>query len=61
VARARHAAHKTLAERPPAADEHERILDLLRRRQGAQLARLLRAHSHGKKSVIEASFGSGGA
>ena len=57
VARARFSAHKTPAQWAKAVDEHERMLDLLRRRQGARLARLMRAHLRGKTPVIAAAFG----
>ena len=57
VARARFSAHKTPAQWAKAVGEHERMLDLLRRRQGSRLARLMRAHLRGKTSVIAAAFG----
>ena len=57
VARARFAAHKTPAQWAKAVDEHERMLDLLRRRQGGRLARLMRAHLRGKTPVIAAAYG----
>ena len=57
VARARFVAHKTPAQWGKAVAEHERMLDLLRRRQGPRLARLMRAHLRGKTPVIAAAFG----
>jgi DNA-binding GntR family transcriptional regulator len=57
VARARYAAHKTPQQWRKAVDEHERMLDLLRRRQGARLARLMRTHLRDKMPVIQAAFG----
>ncbi len=57
VARARFAAHKTPAQWAKAVDEHERMLELLRRRQGLRLARLMRLHLRGKRPVIAAAFG----
>lgn len=57
IARARFVAHKTPAQWAKAVEEHERMLDLLRRRQGPRLARLLRAHLRGKTPVIAAAFG----
>lgn len=61
VARARYTAHKTPAQWRKAVDEHERMIVLLRGRRGPQLSRLMRAHIHGKKPVIEAAFGADGA
>ena len=57
VARARYVAHKTPQQWRKAVDEHERMLDLLRRRQGTALARLMRVHLRGKAAVIGAAFG----
>ncbi len=57
IARARFTAHKTPAQWAKAVDEHERMLDLLRRRRGPRLARLMRAHLRGKTPVIAAAFG----
>lgn len=57
VARARFAAHKTPAQWAKAVDEHDRMLDLLRGRQGPRLARLMRAHLKGKTPAIVAAFG----
>ena len=57
TARARFVAHKTPAQWAKAVDEHERMLDLLRRRRGPRLARLMRAHLRGKTPVIAAAFG----
>ena len=57
TAHARFVAHKTPAQWAKAVDEHERMLDLLRRRQGPRLARLMRAHLRGKTPAIAAAFG----
>jgi DNA-binding GntR family transcriptional regulator len=57
VARARYVAHKTPQQWKKAIDEHEQMVDLLRRRQGAKLARLMRDHLRGKTPVIAAAFG----
>ena len=57
IARARFVAHKTPAQWAKAVDEHERMLDLLRRREGPPLARLLRTHLSGKTPVIAAVYG----
>ena len=40
-----------------AVDEHEQILDLLKKRDGNRLALLLREHLRGKKPVILAAYG----
>ena len=61
IARARFVAHKTPAQWKKAVEEHERMLDLLRRRQGVRLARLMRAHLSGKTPVIAAAYGPGAA
>ena len=60
VARARYTAHKTPAQWRKAVEEHEHMLDLLRRRKGSKLAKLMRRHIHGKQPVIEAAFGAAG-
>jgi DNA-binding GntR family transcriptional regulator len=57
VARARYVAHKTPRQWKKAIEEHEQMVDLLRRRQGAKLARLMRDHLRGKTPVIAAAFG----
>jgi DNA-binding GntR family transcriptional regulator len=57
VARARYVAHKTPQQWSKAIGEHERMLDLLRRREGQKLARLLQEHLRGKSPVIAAAFG----
>lgn len=56
VARARYVAHKTPQQWSKAIGEHERMLDLLRRREGQKLARLLQEHLRGKSPVIAAAF-----
>lgn len=57
VQRARYAAHKTPEQWQGAMADHERMMDLLRARDGAGLARLLRDHVLSKKAVIVATFG----
>jgi DNA-binding GntR family transcriptional regulator len=59
VARTRYTAHKTPSQWRKAVEEHEQMLDFLRARKGDKLAKLMRAHIHGKKPVIEAAFGPG--
>ncbi len=59
VAQARYSAHKTPGQWRKAVGEHERMLDLLRRREGPKLARLMRLHIRGKKPVIQAAYGDG--
>lgn len=57
VQRARFTAHKTPEQWAKAMDDHERMIDLMRRREGAELGQLLRAHVRSKKPVIAAMFG----
>jgi DNA-binding GntR family transcriptional regulator len=57
VARARYVAHKTPQQWSKAIEEHQRMLELLRRRQGPKLAQLMREHLRGKTPVIAAAFG----
>jgi len=60
VQRARYVAHKTEAQWQDAMDDHERMMDLLRLRDGEGLARLMRAHVLCKKAEIIATFGHAG-
>jgi DNA-binding GntR family transcriptional regulator len=60
VQRARYAAHKTPEQWQAAMADHERMMDLLRARDGEALARLLRDHVLSKKAVIVATFGHAG-
>ena len=57
IQRARYTAHKTDAQWARAIEEHVRMLDLLRARDGAALAEVMRAHIRGKKPVIAAAYG----
>src|SRR5215208_6999480 len=57
IQRARYAAHKTPEQWTKAVEEHERILNLLKERNGEQLAVTLRDHIRGKKPVILAAYG----
>jgi DNA-binding GntR family transcriptional regulator len=57
VQRTRYTAHKTPEQWQKAVDEHVRMVDLLRTRDGAGLAGLLRMHIRGKKPVIAAAYG----
>ena len=57
IQRARYAAHKTPGQWTKAVEEHERILNLLKERNGEQLAVTLRDHIRGKKPVILAAYG----
>lgn len=57
VQRARYAAHKTPEQWAAAMQDHDRIMALLRARDGAALGTLLRDHVLSKKAVIVATFG----
>lgn len=57
VQRTRYTAHKTPEQWKKAVDEHLLMVDLLRARDGAGLAALLRMHIRGKKPVIAAAYG----
>ena len=57
VQRARYAAHKTDHQWEIAMADHDRMMSLLEARDGAGLARVLRAHVLGKKAAIVATFG----
>jgi DNA-binding GntR family transcriptional regulator len=57
IQRARYSAHKTPAQWQKAVAEHERILELLKQRDGERLAVAMREHIRGKKPVILAAYG----
>lgn len=57
IQKTRYSAHKTSAQWKKAVGEHERMIALLRRRDGKTLAALVRDHIRGKKAVIAASYG----
>lgn len=57
IQRMRYTAHKTPEQWSRAMDEHSRMVDLLRARDGEALGRLMRDHLRGKKAVIEAAYG----
>jgi DNA-binding GntR family transcriptional regulator len=57
IQRSRYSAHQTPDQWARAVAEHERMIDLLRARDGAALATLMREHIRGKKSVIAANYG----
>jgi DNA-binding GntR family transcriptional regulator len=57
IQRARYAAHKTPEQWKRAVNEHEKILKLLKERNGDQLAVVLRQHIRGKKPLILATYG----
>jgi DNA-binding GntR family transcriptional regulator len=57
IQRARYTAHKTAEQWRKAAEEHKEMLVLLKARDGAALAVLMREHIRGKKPVIAAAFG----
>jgi len=57
IQRARFQAPKTEAQWRRAIEDHERILSLLRARQGEALGRALRAHVRSKKQIIAAAVG----
>ena len=57
IQRARYAAHKTPEQWTKAVEEHERILNLLKERNGEQLAVTLRDHIRDKKPIILAAYG----
>ena len=60
IQRARYAAHKTPEQWQRAVAEHERMVLLLRERNGEALGALMREHIRGKKPVIAAYGGRGG-
>ncbi|MDP4023177.1 GntR family transcriptional regulator [Methylobacterium sp. NEAU 140] len=57
IQRSRYRAHQTPEQWARAMSEHEQMIVLLRARDGAALAHLLREHIRGKKPVIAASYG----
>ncbi len=57
IQRSRYSAHQTPEQWARAVSEHERMLVLLRARDGAGLAVLMREHIRGKKPVIAANYG----
>lgn len=57
IQRTRYSAHKTPEQWARAMAEHERMVDLLRARDGEALARLMKDHIRGKKEVIAAAYG----
>jgi DNA-binding GntR family transcriptional regulator len=59
IQRTRYSAHKTPEQWTKAITEHERMIDLLKARDGDALARLMREHIYGKKPVILAAYGQG--
>jgi DNA-binding GntR family transcriptional regulator len=60
IQRARYTAHKTAEQWRKAAEEHREMLVLLKARDGAALAVLMRTHIRGKKPVIAAAYGERG-
>ncbi|WP_046862947.1 GntR family transcriptional regulator [Microvirga massiliensis] len=57
IQRARYQAHKTPAQWERAVREHDRMLELLRKRDGETLSGVMREHIRGKKAVISAAYG----
>lgn len=57
IQRARFTAHKTPEQWDRAMDDHERMIILMRARDGVRLGQLLRDHVRSKKEVILATFG----
>ena len=57
IQRSRYTAHQTDAQWAQAVDEHERMIPLLRARDGEGLAALMRTHIRSKKPVIAAMYG----
>lgn len=57
IQRMRYTAHKTPEQWRRAMDEHNRMVALLRARDGEGLARVMRDHIRGKKDVISAAYG----
>ena len=60
IQRSRYSAHQTEAQWAQAVEEHERMIPLLRARQGEELAGLMRRHIRSKKPVIAAIYGEEG-
>lgn len=59
IQRTRYSAHKTPEQWARAMAEHDRMVELLRQRDGEALGRLMKAHIQGKKEVIAAAYGPG--
>ena len=57
IQRARYGAHKTPEQWQRAVEEHGRMVEFLRARDGTSLAALMREHIRGKKPVIAAAYG----
>lgn len=57
IQRMRYTAHKTPEQWQRAVDEHLRMVELLRARDGDALGRVMRDHIYGKKAVISAAYG----
>jgi len=57
--RSRYTVHQTEEQWVRAMDEHERMIPLLRARDGEALAKLMREHIRSKKPVIAAIYGEG--
>jgi len=56
IQRARYSAHKTAEQWRVAVNEHNRMVELLRAREGEKLSLLMRRHLRGKKPVIAAAY-----
>ncbi|GJE58966.1 GntR family transcriptional regulator [Methylobacterium trifolii] len=61
IQRSRYSAHQTPEQWARAVSEHDRMIVLLRARDGTALSLLMREHIRGKKTVIAANFGEAGA
>jgi DNA-binding GntR family transcriptional regulator len=57
IQRMRYTAHKSPEQWQRAMDEHDRMLALLKARNGAALALVMKDHIRGKKAIIEAAYG----
>jgi DNA-binding GntR family transcriptional regulator len=57
IQRARFTAHKTPEQWAKAMEDHDRMMELMRARNGVALGQLLRDHVRSKKEVISATFG----
>jgi DNA-binding GntR family transcriptional regulator len=57
IQRTRYSAHKTPEQWHRAVTEHEAMVELLKSRDGENLAKLMREHIRGKKQVILAAYG----
>jgi DNA-binding GntR family transcriptional regulator len=60
IQRSRYAVHQTTEQWAQAVSEHERMIELLRARDGEALAVLMRAHIRAKTPVIAENFGATG-